>query len=179
MLKYVISAVFILVPLVSFAAESSGVEPRMGWRVINFVVFVAILYYFFRKPFSKFFSTRKETIKKELEEAERLQAEAEKLLEETKKKLDKLELEVRNILDTFDSMAKNEREQILREIEIAIKRILKSVEEEKAFMISKAKMMLLNKMSKEAIDNLRKRFENLSIEEHKKINDKFIRSLQQ
>ena len=90
----------------------------------------------------------------------------------------KLEIEIKNILDTFDSMAKNEREQILKEVEIAIKRILKSAEEEKAFIISKARMMLLRRISKEAIDNLRKKFENLSIEEHKKINDKFIRSLQ-
>ncbi len=178
MLKYILSAIFVLVPIASFAAESSGIDPRMGWRVINFIVFAGILYYFLRKPVANFFRTRKEDIKKELEEAERLRAEAERLLEETKEKLDKLEIEIKNILDTFDSMAKNEREQILKEVEIAIKRILKSAEEEKAFIISKSKMILLRRISKEAIDNLRRKFENLSIEEHKKINDKFIRSLQ-
>ncbi len=179
MWKYIISVIFVFIPVVSFAAESSGIEPRMGWRIINFVVFVGILYYFLRKPVAEFFRTRKETIKEELEEAERLQIEAEKLLEETKEKLDKLELEIKNILDTFDSMAKNEREQILKEVEVAIKRILKSVEEEKAFMISRARMVLLRKISKEAMDNLRRKFGHLSAEEHKKINDKFIRSLQQ
>ncbi len=179
MFKYIFGLVLAFMPTLAFAAEEGGVEPHMGWRVIDFVLFVAILYYFLRKPVAEFFKTRKESIKRELEEAEQLKEEAERLFEETKKKLERLEDEIKNLLETYESMAKNERNQILKEVEKAINRILASIEEEKASILSKAKMLLLKKMSKEAMENLRRRFENLTLEEHAKINDKFIRSLQQ
>ncbi len=179
MLKFTLSLLLtLIIPAIAVAAEEGGVEPHMGWRVINFIIFVGLLYYFLRKPISEFFKSRKESIIQEIEEAKRLQEEAEKLLEETKKKLLKLEEEVKNILETFESMAQNEREQILKEVENAIQRILKSVEEEKASILSKAKMLLLKKMSEEAIENLKSKFKNLTKEEHEKINEKFIRSLQ-
>jgi len=179
MLKFFIClSALILQPFIAFAAEKSGVEPHMAWRVINFVLFVGILYYFLKKPMVSFFKSRRESIINELEEAKRLQEEAEKLLEEAKEKLSKLEEEIKNILETFESMANNERQQILKDMENAIKRILNSVEEEKASIISKAKMSLLRKMSEEAIENLKRKFKNLSPEEHFRINDKFVRSLQ-
>ncbi len=169
----------IILPVVVYASSEGGVEPHMGWRVINFILFVGVLYYFLRKPAAEFFRSRKEGIKKELEEAKRLQEEAEKLFEETKKKLEALEDEIKNILDTFESMAENEKQQILKEVENVIKRITASIEEEKASILSKASMYLLKKISGEAIGTLKKRFERLSREEHAKINDKFIRSLQE
>ncbi len=179
MLKYILGLILAFMPTLALAAEKGGVEPHMGWRVINFVLFVGILYYFLRKPVAEFFRTRRESIKKELEEAEQLKEEAEKLYEETKRKLEKLEDEIKSLLETYESMAKNERDQILKEVEKAIHRIIASIEEEKASILSKARMLLLKKMSKEAIENLKKRFESLTPEEHAKINDKFIRSLQQ
>jgi len=179
MFKYIFGLILTFMPTLAIAAEDGGVEPHMGWRVINFVLFVGILYYFLRKPIAEFFKARKESIKNELEEAEQLKEEAERLFEETKRKLEKLEDEIKSLLETYESMAKNERDQILKEVEKAINRILASIEEEKASILSKARMLLLRKMSKEAIENLKKRFENLTPEEHAKINDKFIRSLQQ
>ncbi len=167
----------LFIPLMAYASEEGGIAPHMGWRVINFIIFAGLLYYFLRKPFSEFFKNRKESIIKELEEAKKLQEEAEKLFEETKKKLMNLEKEIKNILETFESMAHNEKEQIIKEIENTIQRILKSVEEEKASILSRAKMLLLKKMSEEAIENLKNKFKNLTKEEHEKINEKFIRSL--
>ncbi len=164
---------------VVYAAEESGIDPHMTWRVINFVIFVGLLFYLLKKPVTNYFKSRRESIVEELEEAQRLKEEAEKLLEETQKKLKTLEDEIKNILETFESMAENERQQILKEVERAIERIRASIEEEKASLMSKAKLKLLTQMSKEAIENLRKRFEDLSDEEHAKINEKFIRSLQQ
>ncbi|AEA33964.1 ATP synthase F0 subunit B [Hippea maritima] len=180
-LKVFFGLVLILVlPTIVFAAEEgSSMEPHMLWRIIDFILFIAILYYFLKKPVADFFRGRKESIVGEFENAKRAKEEAEKLLRETEEKLKALEDEIRRIIETFESMAESEKQRILAELEQTIKRIRNSIEEEKASILSKAKMELLKSMSEETIANLKEKFSNLSKDEHAKINDKFIRSLQQ
>ena len=181
LLRWAFGFVLVLVlPALGFASEEgAAMEPHMLWRVIDFVLFAAILYYFLRKPIAEFFRNRKESIVGEFEQAKRAKEDAERILKETEEKLKALEDEIKRIIETFESMAENEKQRILAELELTIKRIRASIEEEKASILSKAKMELLKNLSEETIKNLRERFSNLTPEEHAKINDKFIRSLQQ
>ena len=169
----------VLMPLAAFASEEGAVDPHMTWRIIDFILFVAIIYYFAKKPIVNFFKGRKETIKNSFEESEKLKEEAEKLLKETEEKLNQLENEMKQIIETFSSMAEKERENILKEAEISIKRIRESIEEEKVFLLNKAKLELLKRITKEAIGNVKEKLSSIGLNEHKEINKKFIRSISQ
>ncbi|WP_035587717.1 F0F1 ATP synthase subunit B family protein [Hippea jasoniae] len=179
MFKFILSLMFVFVPVLVFGADESGIEPNMGWRMINFAIFVVVLWYFLRKPIVNYFKGRRESIVNELKEAESLKEEAEKLLKEAEEKINSLEEELKKIIETFESMAESEKQQIFKELEETLARIKASIEEEKNSILSRAKLELLRKMSKDAIENLKRKIAQLSENEHRKINEKFIRSLQQ
>jgi F-type H+-transporting ATPase subunit b len=48
----------------------------MGWSVANFAIFVGLLYYFFNKPFREYLASRSTSIRKDLDEARRMSADA-------------------------------------------------------------------------------------------------------
>ncbi len=172
--------VFMVVPAIAMAAaDEGGVPAHMTWRIIDFVIFAGIIYYFLRKPVANFFKERKESILNAFREAEELKAEAEKLLKETEEKLAKLDAEIEKILTTFRSMAESEKEGILKELEEAVNRIKESIEDQKRSLVSAAKLKLLKIISSRAIGAVRERLSNLSDEEHTKINKKFIGSIMQ
>lgn len=179
-MKYLVFMFFlVLMPLAAFAGEEGEVNPHMMWRIIDFVLFAGIIYYYAKKPIADYFRTRKETIKNTFEEAEKLKEEAEQLLKETEEKLSQLEDEMKKIMETFSSMAEKEKENILKEAEITIKRLKDSIEEEKVFILNKAKLELLKRMTKDAISNVKEKLSSINTEEHNKINKKFIRSITQ
>jgi len=169
--------VFTLIPFVSRAAEESGVAPHMTWRIIDFIFFAAIIYYFLKNPVADYFKSRKEEIENSFKEAEKLKAEAENLLKETEEKLEKLNEEIEKIVNTFKSIAQNERENILKEARSTIERIKENIEEEKVSLVNKAKLELLKNLTENAIDSLKKKLSNLTPEKHLKINKKFIGSI--
>ncbi len=177
-MKFLISLfVFILIPFAAKAAEEGGVAPHMTWRIIDFIFFAAIIYYFLKNPVVNYFKSRKEEIKNSFEEAEKLKAEAESLLKETEEKLAKLNEEIEKILNTFKSIAENERENILKEARSTVERIRENIEEEKVSLVNKAKLELLKNLTENAIDNLKKKLSELTPEKHLKINKKFIGSI--
>ncbi len=169
--------IFTFIPMIAYAAEGGDIAPHMIWRIIDFVIFVAILYYFLKNPIVTYFKTRKEEIKNSLKEAEKLKAEAELLLEETEKKLSKLDMEIEKIVNTFKSIAEHEKESIIKETQSIIERIRESTEEEKIALVNKAKFELLKIITKESIEMLRDKLSKLAIDKHIKINKKFIGSI--
>ena len=178
-MKFLVLLLFlILTPIAAFASED-GVEPHMIWRVIDFVLFAGIIYYYAKKPIADYFRTRKETIESTFKEAEKLKIEAEQLLKETEEKLSQLEDEMKKIIETFSSMADKEKESILKDAETTIKRLKDSIEEEKVFILNKAKLELLRRMTKDAIANVKDKLSSINTEEHSAINKKFIRGITQ
>jgi F-type H+-transporting ATPase subunit b len=179
-MKFLVGLLFlVLTPLAAFAAEEGSVEPHMMWRIIDFIIFAGIIYYYTKKPIVNFFKSRKDSIKNAFEEAEQLKKEAEDLLKETEEKLSQLEDEMKKMFDTFTSMAEKEKENIIKETEDAIKRIRESIEEEKVFILNKAKLELLSRLTKEAINNVKDKLSSISADEHSRINKKFTRSIAQ
>ncbi len=107
-----LSVVFVFA---SEAANHTDIIPR----TINFIIFVAILYYLLADKVKRFFKERKENIAKRFQEIE------EKLNEvKTKKESLKAELEQTKIL------AEEIRENAKKEAELIEKQILSKVEEE-------------------------------------------------
>lgn len=85
----------------------------LGWRVLNFVIFAAILYFAAAKPIRNFLAGRIDDIKKELGGAEKSKEEAEKRLADHLKRVDNLEAEVKELCETLRKEGEVERDRII------------------------------------------------------------------
>jgi len=78
-----ITGSLLLAPTAAFAQEGEHHDQTlgemiigMGWPVANFIIFVAVLNYFLRKPLTEYLATRSATIRKDLVEAAELRSTA-------------------------------------------------------------------------------------------------------
>ncbi len=174
---------FILIALVSIAtfgssqlalAAESTVAPHMTWRMIDFAIFVGILYYFLKDPIVSYFRGRRQRIFKELEEAKKLREEAENLLKEIEKKTANLNERINEIREMFEKMALKEVQSILKGAKSIIEKLEASLEQEREILLNRAKMNILMKLKNKTIEKLKEKFKHLSPEEHESINFRFI-----
>lgn len=95
----------------------------LGFRVVNFLIFAAILYFAAAKPIRNFLNGRIEGIRKELEEAEKSKEDAEKKLNDYMNRLAGLESEIQEIQDTLVKEGEVERERIIEAAQEAAEKI--------------------------------------------------------
>jgi ATP synthase F0 subunit b len=129
-------------------AESLGAMLLgMGWPLANFAIFVGVLYYFFNKPLKDYLANRHSTIKKDLDEARRMSAEAGAQLQTVDEKLKALpgEIEALRKRGTEEITAEEQRiaaaaaadrdrllEQTRREIDLQVRLAKKEILEHAA-----------------------------------------------
>lgn len=97
-----------VVGLCGIAYAADGGEHHYDWknfafRIVNFVIFVAILYKAFGKKATDFFRTRRYTIENELEDLNKRKADAETRLAEVGKSIADLESERKRILVEYQA----------------------------------------------------------------------------
>ncbi len=85
----------------------------LGWRVLNFLIFAAILYFAAAKPIRSFLAGRIDGIRKDLEDAEKTKEDAEKRLADHLKRIDNLESEVKELCETLRKEGEVERDRII------------------------------------------------------------------
>jgi F-type H+-transporting ATPase subunit b len=95
----------------------------LGWRVLNFLFFAAILYFAAAKPVKNFLNGRIEGIREQLDGAEKAKEEAEKKASDCLKKIGALEDEIKNIQDTLIREGEVERDRIIEAAEEAAEKI--------------------------------------------------------
>lgn len=83
------------------------------WAIINFLVFLAILYKFLYNPVLKVLDKRKEEITANLTHAESSKKEAEDLFEQYKRQLDDARHEAHEIINTANKTAEDAKNEIL------------------------------------------------------------------
>lgn len=76
------------------AEGGHGDTKTLIWKIVNFVAFFGMLFYFLRKPASDFFKARTAAIQKEMLEAKAAREAAEKRLAEIEQKLARLSDEI-------------------------------------------------------------------------------------
>ena len=123
----------LLLPSMLMAAEEGGSHGPdfMGlvWRIIVFVVFVAILYKFLKDPLINFLNNRTKQIEESIENAEKAKENAEIELTNYKLKLQQMEKELQTMKDRAKKQADSERENILEDAENNIAKLKKSTED--------------------------------------------------
>ncbi|MER3427632.1 MAG: hypothetical protein C4334_05970 [Pyrinomonas sp.] len=114
-----------LFAIVFWAVEGDGsfLYDYNAWRVLNLLIFVAALYYFLRRPVGEVLRTRREAIKRELEQAKRERDAALTKLQEVDARLARLDQEVAEVRAQAEREAAEERERIARATEEEIKRL--------------------------------------------------------
>ena len=118
-----------LVPEMLLASEGGG-SPLvdLGWRVFNFVIFAAILYFAGAKPAKNFLGGRIDSIREQLEGAEKGKEEAERKAADCLKKIESLGQEVKDIHATLKREGEVERDRIIEAAEEAAAKIREQAE---------------------------------------------------
>ena len=111
------------------ASAEGGESKSKGWvatdtfRVMNFVVLAAGLFFILRKPLSQALSSRIKGIKDQLAELEEQKAAAEKQLAEYNQKLSQLEKEADKIVEDYIKQGNEAKARILKEAESAAEKL--------------------------------------------------------
>jgi F-type H+-transporting ATPase subunit b len=88
-----------------------------AFKVVNFLILMAILFKFLSKPLGNFLKNRQVKVKQALEDAEKARAEAEKKMEQYDKRLAQIDKEIGEIHRVLREEGENEKGRIIREAE--------------------------------------------------------------
>lgn len=139
--------------LIILIAESGGslieVDPGVVfWTVITFVLLLLVLKKYAWKPILSALDQRESAIKESLERAEKVQEEANKVLEDNKAKLAKAEEESRKIIDQSRDYADKLKEQLISESKEQAKKIIEDAKQE----IEREKDAAFNSLKSQIVD---------------------------
>lgn len=126
--------------LVWAAAQGTGRPPLydLAMKFVNFGILVGGLYFLLRKAAAQALSQRRETIKKELEEALQARDAAEAKYQEYKARVADLEAEIRTIQAEFKAEGERQRDRILADAQKAAESIRRQVESAAANELKRA-----------------------------------------
>lgn len=154
-----------------FANEAH--EPRWGdfaYRVVNFVLFFGILWYFTRKLITNYFKGRRQNIQDTFDNLDTRRAAAQKKLSEVEKHIKNLEAERKAILDESRAQAEALKKTILddakRQAEQIVQQARVTAENEGRSILSQVRSTMADEIVDAAEKLLR---ENLGHAEHKKL----------
>lgn len=118
------AACVLLTASTAYAADGELRWGDFGWRVLNLVVFVAILWKFAGKIIVNFLTGRREGIRQELDDLESRRVEARKRLAEIEEGIGNLEAERQAILDESLVQAETSKQAIIQEAHKQAEQIL-------------------------------------------------------
>jgi F-type H+-transporting ATPase subunit b len=176
-MKFIYSLlILIATPVAAFASESQSGGAHMVWRVVDFIIFAALIVYFVRKPIVNYFKNRKKQIFEEIENAKKAKEEAQNALNEAQNLLSKLSSEVESIIKIYKQMGEKEKEDYAnaaKELEEIFK---KRIEQEKAMILNKAYKNFIEKIISKAISKAREQFLSLNDQDLRNINKRYFDS---
>lgn len=128
---------FIVIGTFLFASE--GVETDIVARIINFLIFAAILWYLVADKVVSFFRERKEKIAKKFQEVEERLKETKEQKEMLKAKLEEAKVKANEIIEDSKKEAELIYNNIIKEAKEEVELYKKHFEEFKEIEIKKAK----------------------------------------
>lgn len=99
--------------------------PTLVWQVTNLAAFLALLWYFLKKPVAEFFGSRRTEVARALEKADEDRRRAEALAGELEQRLAQIETELVNMKETARKDAEAEHAALLKQTEEDAARFLK------------------------------------------------------
>lgn len=176
---FAILSIFLL-PSFAHAGEEGFFTLNLLWSIINFVILVAGFVYLYKKFHGeKFFKTRKENIEKLISEAMDLKQKAMDRHGDAEKQLSQFDKINKEITDDMNARAEKEKQAIVDEGGLMIKRLKQEGERISDTEIQKAKEMITDHI-KSQLYELSKQYIEGSIDDNAQHNvtDKFIGKVQ-
>ncbi|GMV43149.1 MAG: hypothetical protein AMXMBFR64_48650 [Myxococcales bacterium] len=128
-IRNLLFALALLTPATALAAGGHGFEWSVhGLYIIDFLVLLAIIVWFARRPMRVWLEERAKQVQHEIEEARKLRVAAEERLTEYERRLAALEVEQKRILDDFVTAGERERDRIIREAEQTARKMVADAE---------------------------------------------------
>lgn len=177
--------VVMLVPEMLLASGGGGGEHAggsplvdLGWRVFNFILFAAIIYFAGAKPAKNFLGARIESIREQLEGAEKGKEEAEKKAADCLKKIEALGQEVKDIHATLKQEGEVERDRIIEAAEEAAAKIREQAEFSASQELKKSIAAIKRESAEAALALAEKMIvEGLSRDDQKKLVSEYLDGL--
>lgn len=171
--SFVFVAVMLLLLVATESMASEGHEYRwgdFGYRVVNFILFFGILWYFTRKIITGYFKGRRANIQETFDGLDERRANAQKKLDEVESHIKNLEAERKAILDESRTQAEALKKTILddakRQAEQIVQQARMTAENEGRSILSQVRSTVADEIVDAAEKLLR---EKLGSAEHKKL----------
>lgn len=174
-------------PVIGWAASESGhgaEAAAKGWvltdtyRVMNFAVLAAVLFFLLRKPVSQVLKNRIKGIQDQLKDLEVRKKKAEKVLAEYEERLAQLDREAEKIVAEYVRQGEEARGRIIREAQAAADKIEQQARRNIAheFRIAKLKLQgeVLEKALRKAEEKIKGR---ITSADQKKLVDEYIQKV--
>ena len=117
------------------------------WTIISFILLVILLWKVAYPQILKGMKNREQTIKQQLEEAQKTKKEAESLLEDYKRQLAEARSEAQKIINEGKSLGENMRKEIVQKAQAESNQIVKRAQEEIELQKQKAILELQEKIA--------------------------------
>jgi F-type H+-transporting ATPase subunit b len=156
-----------------------GWPPPFGFALINFGIFVAIMWRLAWKPLKQFMITRHDDIAKNLDEAAKLRAEAEATLEQYEQKISGIDREIETLLAAIRKEAEAEKARIMAAAEADAKRLKQDAERQIAAEIDRARRELRRGVIEAAVaaaeESLKK---NIGADDQRKMAEQYVHDVE-
>ena len=164
MLKGFVIFILFFIPQVLLASEGKETffDKYFWLAVVNFTIYVAMLYYFLKRPTIDFFKNRRKEMEKEASDAA-------KLLEETRNQLE----EYKNLVEHIDDKVKEIKDYTVKTEEKEVEMMLRAAEAY-AEKIKEDAKRIAQQESEKAIQKLRSEVADLAVEVAEKSLQKII-----
>jgi F-type H+-transporting ATPase subunit b len=137
-----------------------GMIRGMAWPVANFIVFIGLLYYFFNKPFTEYLAGRSSTIRKDLDEAAKLESTASAQLAAIEQKLQALPGELNTLRTRGAEDIKAEEQRIAAAAAADRERLLEQTRREIELQVRLAKKEILEHAANLSVQLATERIKN-------------------
>jgi F-type H+-transporting ATPase subunit b len=144
--------------------------PNLVWQITNLAAFLALLWYFLRKPIAEFFGNRRAEVAKMLAKADEDRARAEALANELARRLGEIETELTKLRDAARRDAEAEHAALLRQTEEDAARFLARARTDVENRVRAARAELTAYAGDLAVDAARELLaKNVTLEDEKRL----------
>jgi F-type H+-transporting ATPase subunit b len=149
------------------------------WRILNFLIFLGVLFFALRKPVKEFWAGRAHEVRFEMEEAARLRREAAARHETLEKRLSRIETEVKDLVRTLEEEGELERKKMVEEAEKLALRIKQDSERIAGQEVLKAREALKAQAVELAMELAERQIrENFQTTDQKRLSEKYLKQLE-
>jgi F-type H+-transporting ATPase subunit b len=183
---FLVASSLLLAGLAAFPETVLAAEKGEKWGIwlslgslFNMLLVVGVLIWFVRKPLSDFFSSRSESIREQLAEAQKARADAEARLAEVQSRMSRLDDELKEIASAAEKDAQEEYKRLLARAEQDAEKIVERSRQEIEGMTRTAQHALRLHAAELSVRLAEEKIQNeISGPDHERLFNRFVAKLE-